>query len=80
MNLKNINFQCHCEPIALPLSYASGTVVSGAVGAIEAGRSNLLFDKKIDLLRGDCIATAPRRRFVATNAPRNDMNVRGVLL
>jgi hypothetical protein len=35
-------------------------------------RSTLLFDKKIDLLRGDC--------FVATNAPRNDMNVRGVLL
>ena len=62
MNMKNNNYQCHCEPIAL----------SGAVGAVEAGRSNLLFNKKIDLLRGDC--------FIATNAPRNDMNVREALL
>ena len=67
MNMNNKTFQCHCEPIAL----------SGAVGDVEAGRSNLLFNAKTDLvkdfrqLRGDCVATAPRRRFGLR--PRNDV-------
>jgi hypothetical protein len=61
MNMNNKTFQCRCESIAL----------SGAVGVVEAGRSNPLFDGKIDLLRKfhqlreDC--------FVAANAPHNDM-------